>query len=142
MAVTTLSGPLIIQAEFVVNTKFALVGSAARVQRRPGKVVAALNNLAKVPCLAWNSGVNNTRQTCRRTLSLSHDYVIGPIALPRLNLANLSNSCHNSWLHCGEPVCTSRSALLTHSRGDAQQPAHCQGHAPADIVSKLVFPQV
>ena len=33
-------------------------------------------------------------------------------------------------------------ALLTHGRGDAQQPAHCQGCAPADLVSKLVFPQV
>jgi hypothetical protein len=73
LTVTTLSGSLIIQAELLVNTKFALVGSAARVQRLPGQVVAALNNGTKVPCLAWNSGVNNTRRTCRHTLSLSHD---------------------------------------------------------------------
>ena len=44
LAVTTLSGPLILQAECVVNAKFALDGSAARVQRYPGRVAAACNN--------------------------------------------------------------------------------------------------
>ena len=52
LAVTTMSGFRILQAEFVVNAKFALVGSSARVQRLPGQVVAALNNWTKVPCLA------------------------------------------------------------------------------------------
>ena len=91
LAATTLSGPLILQAEFVVKTKFALVSSAARVQRLPGQVVAALNKWTKVPCLAWNSGVNNTQRTCIHTLSLSHDYVICLFAL-RLNIASLFNS--------------------------------------------------
>ena len=93
LAVTTLYGPLIIQAEFVVNTKFALVGATARVQRLPGQVAATLNNWAQVPCLAWNSGVNNTRRTGIHTLSLSHDYVVGPPARPSLNIASLFNSC-------------------------------------------------
>ena len=77
----------------LTNTDFAGVGSAARVQRLPGQFVAALNNWTKGPCLAWNSGVNNTRRICRHTLPLSHDYVIGPPALPRLNIAKLFNSC-------------------------------------------------
>ena len=42
-----MSGPLIIQAELVVNTKFALVGSTARVQRLPIQVVATFNNWAE-----------------------------------------------------------------------------------------------
>ena len=67
LAVTTLSGPLIIQAELVVNAKIALARSTARVQRLPGQVFATLSNWTKVPCLAWNSNVQNSRQTCRPT---------------------------------------------------------------------------
>ena len=61
LAVTAMSGSLILQAEIVVNTKLALVGSAARVQRLPGQVVEALNNWTKFLRLAWNPGVNPSR---------------------------------------------------------------------------------
>ena len=111
LAATTISGPLIRQAEFVVNAKFAVVGQTARAQRLPSQVLATLNNWAKVQCLAWNSGVNNTRRTCRHTLSLSHDYVVGLPALRRINIARLFNTCSDVWLHCGEPVCTSRRCI-------------------------------
>ena len=58
---------------------------------------------------------------------------------------------HHSWLHTPtkttEGLVESRfvlheDALLTHGRGDAQQPTPCQGCAPTDPVSKLVLPQV
>ena len=92
LAVTTLSWSRILKAELCGQRQVCSCWLSRKGPTTPRPSRRTTPTLDQGTMIGLDSGVNNTRRTCRNTLSCSHDYVTGPPALPILNIANLFNS--------------------------------------------------